>query len=57
VYNGKGDALECSSNRGIKILEQPMKVLEIVVERRLRNLVKIVEMQFEIFPCPPQKNS
>jgi len=35
VYKGKGGAFECSSYRVIKLLEQPMKVLERVVERRL----------------------
>ena len=50
VYKGKGDALECGSYRGIKLLEQPLKILERVVERRLRNMVKIDEMQFGFTP-------
>ena len=29
VYKGKGDALECGSYRGIKLLDQVMKVFEI----------------------------
>ena len=28
VYKGKGDALECSSYRGIKLLEHVMKIME-----------------------------
>ena len=28
VYKGKGDALECGSYRGIKLLDQVMKVFE-----------------------------
>ena len=28
VYKGKGDALECGSYRGIKLVEHAMKVLE-----------------------------
>lgn len=28
VYKGKGDALECGSYRGIKLLDHVMKVLE-----------------------------
>ena len=36
IYKGKGDVLECSSSRGIKLLEHGMKVAEIVLERRLR---------------------
>ena len=36
VYKGKGDALTCGSYRGIKLLEHAMKVLERVIETRLR---------------------
>ena len=46
VYKGKGDALACGSYRGIKLLEHAMKVLERVIERRVRNIVKIDDMQF-----------
>ena len=50
VYKGKGDALECSSYRGIKLLEHVMKVLEKVIDSRVRNIVKIDEMQFGFMP-------
>ena len=46
VYKGKGDALTCSSYRGIKLLEHAMKVLERVIEGRVRKFVKIDDMQF-----------
>ena len=46
VYKGKGDALTCGSYRGIKLLEHAMKVLERVIEERLRKIVKIDSMQF-----------
>ena len=46
VYKGKGDALTCGSYRGIKLLEHAMKVLERVIEGRLRKIVKIDNMQF-----------
>ena len=36
VYKGKGDPLVCGSYRAIKLLEQPMKVLEGVLEKRVR---------------------
>ena len=36
VYKGKGDALQCGSYRGIKLLEQVMKVFERVMEKRVR---------------------
>ena len=41
IYKGKGDVLECSSSRGIKLLEHGMKVVERVLERRLRQAVEI----------------
>jgi hypothetical protein len=46
VYKGKGDALECGSYRGIKLLDQVLKVLERVIDARVRNKVKIDGMQF-----------
>ena len=39
VYKGKGDALECGSYRGIKLLDQVMKVMERVIEKRIRSRV------------------
>src|SRR3989441_962022 len=50
VYKGKGNALECSSYRGIKLLEHVLKVLERVIETRLRKTVKIDDMQFGFSP-------
>ena len=46
VYKGKGDALECGSYRGIKLLEHVMKILERVIEGRVKEIVKIDDMQF-----------
>jgi len=46
VYKGKGDALDCGSYRGIKLLDQVMKVFERVIEVKLRNRVKTDDMQF-----------
>ena len=46
VYKGKGDALVCGSYRGIKLLEHVMKVLERVLEVKVRRIVKIDDMQF-----------
>jgi len=46
VYKGKGDALECGSYRGIKLLEQVMKVYERVLENRVRQKVDINAFQF-----------
>ena len=46
VYKGKGDALECGSYRGIKLLEHVMKILERVIDGRVRRIVKVDDMQF-----------
>ena len=45
IYKGKGDPLQCNSYRGIRLLEHPMKVMEKVLEKRLREIVNIDEMQ------------
>src|SRR5206468_3381003 len=50
VYKGKGNALDCSSYRGIKLLDHVLKVLERVIEVGLRKTVKIDDMQFEFSP-------
>src|SRR5206468_9992165 len=50
VYKGKGIALECSSYRGIKLLEHVLKVLEGVIEARIRKIVKMDDIQFGFSP-------
>ena len=50
VYKGKGDAMECGSYRGIKLLEHAMKIMERVLESRLRKQVEIDNMQFGFTP-------
>ena len=50
VNKGKGDPLVCGSYRAIKLLEQPMKVLERVLEKRIRCQVSINNMQFGFMP-------
>ena len=46
VYKGKGDALDCGSYRGIKLLDHAMKVFERIIEKRLRAKVNLDDMQF-----------
>ena len=43
-YKGKGVALECGSYIGIKLVEHAMKILDRVIEMRVRNVVKIDSM-------------
>jgi hypothetical protein len=50
VYKGKGDPMDCSSYRGIKLLEHAMKVLERVLAKRIREQVTIDDMQFGFRP-------
>ena len=46
IYKGKGDPLACSSYRGIRLLEHSMKMLEKILESRLRKIVVISEVQY-----------
>ena len=45
LYKGKGDALNRGNYRGLKLIEQVMKVLERVVEGLIRQRIEINEMQ------------
>ena len=45
LYKGKGDALNRGNYRGLKLIEQVMKVLERLVEGLIRQRVEIDEMQ------------
>ena len=45
LHKGKGDALNRGNYRGLKLIEQVMKVLERVVEGLIRQRVEIDEMQ------------
>ena len=51
VYKGKGDPLVCDSYRAIKVMEQPMKVLKKVLEKKIRYQVLIDNMQFCLMPA------
>ena len=50
VFKGKGDVMNCMAYRGVKLLEHAMKIIEKVLERRLRHMVKVDEMQFGFMP-------
>ena len=45
IFKGKGDVMSCGSYRGVKLLEHAMKIVERVLERRIRTLVNLNEMQ------------
>ena len=50
LYKGKGDALIRGNYRGLKLIDQVMKVLERVVEQLIRAKIKIDDMQFGFMP-------
>ena len=50
IFEGKGHVMSCGSYRGVKLLEHVMKIVERVLERRIRTLVNLNEMQFGFMP-------
>ena len=50
IFKGKGDVMNCGSYRGVKLLEHSMKIIERVLQRRIRALVDFDEAQFGFMP-------
>ena len=50
IFKGKGDVMDCGAYRGVKLLEHAMKIVERVLEKRIRELVKVDDMQFGFMP-------
>ena len=46
IFKVKGDVRNCNTYRGVKLLEPAIKIVERVLERRIRKLVNIDSMQF-----------
>ena len=46
IFKGKGGVMNCGSYRGVKLLEHGMKVIERLLERRIRALVDFNQAQF-----------
>ena len=42
IYKGKGDPMECGSYRGIKLLEHAMKVVEIILELKVKSSILVL---------------
>ena len=51
LYKGKGDALSRDNYRGLKLLDQVMKIIERVLDSVIRYQVDIDSMQFGFMPC------
>ena len=45
-YKKKGSVMDCASYRGVKLLEHGIKVVEMLLKKRLRRLMKVDQMQF-----------
>ena len=43
IYKQQGDVMECGSDRGIKLMERAMEVLERVVDKRSGRLLTSME--------------
>ena len=50
IFKGKGDVMSCGAYRGVKLLEHAMKIVERVLEKRIRCLVNMNKMQFGFMP-------
>ena len=50
ICKEKGGVMSCGSYRGVKLLEHAMKIVERVLERRIRTLVHLNKMQFGFKP-------
>ena len=50
IFKGKGVVMSCGSYREVKLLEHAMKIVKRVLERRIRTLVNLNEMQFGFMP-------
>ena len=50
VYKGKEDVLMVDKHRGVRLLEQDMKVYGKTLEKRFSDIVKIDEKQFGFQP-------
>ena len=54
IFKGKGDVMSCGSYRGVKLLAHATKIVERVLERRIRTVVNLNEMQFGFMPGKEQ---
>ena len=50
IYKDKGDHMNCSNYRGIKLLSHTMKLWERIIDQRLRDIVSISDGQFGFKP-------
>ena len=46
LFKGKGSILECSNYRGMKLISHTLKLLERIIDQRLRTIVELGNIQF-----------
>ena len=46
LFKGKGSVLECENYRGIKLMAHTMKLWERIIDRRIREIVELDDIQF-----------
>ena len=54
IFKGNGDVINCMAYRGVKLLEHVIKIVEKVLERRLRCMVKVDKMQLVLCQAKEQ---
>ena len=50
IYKGKGDVTNCRAYTGVKVLKHEMKIVERVLQKRIKTLVEVDDMQFGFMP-------
>ena len=50
ILKGKGDVMDCGAYTEVKLLEHAVKIVERVLENRIRESVTIDDMQFGFMP-------
>ena len=50
IHKGKENVMNCGAYRGVKLLEHGIKIVERLLEKRIRALVEVDNMQFGFMP-------
>ena len=50
IVEKKSDAISCGSYRGVKLLERAMKIVERILERRIRIIINLNKTKFGFMP-------
>ena len=57
ISKEKGGVMSCGSHREVKLLKLAMKIVERVLERRIRTLINLNKTQFEFMPGKATMNA